>query len=177
VSEVLEPGDTAIDATMGNGYDTLFLASRVGNFGKVYAIDIQPIALENTRQRLFSQGMEKHVSLVLGSHENLSDLVPVRVIGHTKTIMFNLGYLPRGDKKTKTSVITTLAALKTAVKIIAVSGRITIVAYTGHCGGKEEAEAVKAFGKSLSNNRYQFSMEIPKTRGRNVPWLMVIEKK
>ena len=69
VSEVLGPGDIAIDATMGNGYDTLFLADRVGDYGKVYAFDIQSAALENTRRRLVNHGMDKQVALVLGGHE------------------------------------------------------------------------------------------------------------
>ena len=176
VAEVLGPGDIAIDATMGNGYDTFFLADRVGNFGKVYAFDIQSTALENTHRRLFSHALDKRVELVLGGHEKLLDFVPAHANSRIKAVMFNLGYRPNSDKRVMTSVTTTLAALEAAVKVLAISGRITVISYTGHCGGREEAEAVKAFGQSLSNHDFRLTWEIPEIKGRNPPRLVIIEK-
>ncbi len=161
---------------MGNGYDTLFLAEMVGYHGKVYAFDIQSSALENTRRRLFSHGMDKQVELVLGGHENLLAFVPAHLNNRIKAVMFNLGYRPKSDKQIKTSVTTTLAALEAAVKVLAVSGRITIVAYTGHSGGLEEAVAVKSFGQSLSSHDFRISWETPGLRDRNPPRLLMIEK-
>ena len=176
VSEVLGPGDIAIDATMGNGYDTLFLAGIVGHYGKVYAFDIQPAALENTRRRLLNHGMDKQVELVLGGHEDLLAFVPIHVSNRIKAVMFNLGYRPNSDKRIITSVTTTLVALGVAVKILAVSGRITVVAYTGHRGGGEEADAVKTFVKSLFVHDFRITWETPEIKGRNPPRLVVIEK-
>lgn len=37
-------GDIVVDATMGNGHDTQFLAELVGENGHVYAFDIQESA-------------------------------------------------------------------------------------------------------------------------------------
>jgi ubiquinone/menaquinone biosynthesis C-methylase UbiE len=56
VEAVLKPGDITIDATVGNGHDTLFLATRVGATGKVYGFDIQQEALDSAYQRLQQAG-------------------------------------------------------------------------------------------------------------------------
>ena len=52
LSGCLKTGDIAVDGTMGNGNDTLFLAQLVGETGKVYAFDIQAAALLATERRL-----------------------------------------------------------------------------------------------------------------------------
>ena len=49
--EAIRPGDTVIDATAGNGHDTVFLAEIVGSNGRVLAFDIQASAIEAARTR------------------------------------------------------------------------------------------------------------------------------
>ncbi|MCI0666795.1 MAG: methyltransferase domain-containing protein, partial [Methylococcaceae bacterium] len=71
IAAVLRPGDIAIDATLGNGLDTLFLARGVGPEGIVYGFDIQPEAIEITRNNLRGAGLENRTRLVLGSHADL----------------------------------------------------------------------------------------------------------
>ena len=41
--------NVAIDATLGNGHDSLFLVSL---FNKVIGIDIQPLAIKRSKERL-----------------------------------------------------------------------------------------------------------------------------
>lgn len=176
ISEILKGGDIAIDATVGNGYDTLFLANIVGPHGKIYGFDIQPEAIENTRKRICESGMESQVQLALTGHQNLLDLIPPHVRNRITAVMFNLGYLPNSDNKIKTTTSTTLAALEAAIDILAASGRMTIIAYTGHSGGRKEAEAVKAWAESLSCAIYRTSIETPVTVGEKVPVLIAIEK-
>ena len=48
----VQDGDLCIDATMGNGNDTLLLSRLCGSTGKVLAFDIQEQALNATRERL-----------------------------------------------------------------------------------------------------------------------------
>ena len=48
LESLLQPGDHAVDATMGNGHDTCLLARLVGPKGHVDAFDLQPQAVENT---------------------------------------------------------------------------------------------------------------------------------
>jgi len=43
-AERIQPGDAVIDATVGNGVDTAFLAKAVGPKGVVYGFDIQQAA-------------------------------------------------------------------------------------------------------------------------------------
>ena len=49
IKDVLHPGDIAIDATVGNGHDTLFLVEQVSPSGKVFGFDIQQAAIDSTR--------------------------------------------------------------------------------------------------------------------------------
>ncbi|MCB1093584.1 MAG: methyltransferase domain-containing protein, partial [Verrucomicrobiae bacterium] len=68
LAERLRPGDLAIDATVGNGHDTVFLAEAVGQAGQVIGFDIQPIAIEATRHRLSEAGLSDRVELHTECH-------------------------------------------------------------------------------------------------------------
>lgn len=152
----LTSGDAAIDATAGNGYDTLFLAQCVGQNGQVYAIDLQATALAATRARLASKQCLDRVTLIEGDHARLDLLLPVSVHGRVTAIMFNLGYLPGGDRQQVTRRESTLAALDGAISLLRPDGGVmTVVAYPGHPGGAEEAAAVREWFASLDPARYR----------------------
>ena len=55
IRDHVKEGDICIDATAGNGNDTLVLCELVGDAGKVFAFDIQEMAVKNTRERLEKQ--------------------------------------------------------------------------------------------------------------------------
>ncbi len=136
------PSDIVIDATAGNGHDTLFLAERVGPFGKVYAFDIQEEALKITAARLAAAGVT-NVRLIHDDHARMLQVVEPQDHGRIATVMFNLGYLPRGDKTIITKTPSTLAAIRAAIQLLRVGGTLTILAYPGHPGGLEETTAVE----------------------------------
>ena len=69
LSPILNPGDIVLDATMGNGHDTCFLADAVGPAGKVYGFDIQDLALISTRKRLHEHNLLEQVELFCKGHE------------------------------------------------------------------------------------------------------------
>lgn len=96
--QVVQPGDTVVDATLGNGHDTLMLCELVGETGRVIGFDIQPDAVERTRERLADAGMLSRCTLYAEGHEHLSE----RVITPIRTATFNLGWLPGGDKRITT---------------------------------------------------------------------------
>ncbi len=130
----LQPDDHVIDATCGNGYDTLYLAQKVPK-GKVYAFDIQEIALKNTSQLLKEHQMEDRVLLFHSSHENFS-LIPSQKI---RLIVYNLGYLPRGDKRITTQASSSKSSVQQALVLCQKSkGAISIMCYPGHEEGKKE---------------------------------------
>lgn len=140
----LEPGALAIDATVGNGHDTCFLASRVGPHGHVIGFDVQKDALDTTRARLADAGgLLERCTLLLRGHEHMRHSVPAAWVGAVTAITFNLGYLPGSDKACITRASTTMTALEQALDLLRPGGLLSVLAYRGHPGGAEEAAAVE----------------------------------
>lgn len=140
LKEALRPGAYAVDATVGNGYDTLFLAHEVGPSGRVLGFDVQKVALTNATEMLRFAGLLNRVTLVLASHEDLRYYLPPGQ--QVAAGMFNLGYLPRGDRRITTRPESTLAALSALVPHLEPTGRITLLSYRGHLGGEGEYQAL-----------------------------------
>nr|XP_027064332.1 uncharacterized protein LOC113690564 [Coffea arabica] len=151
---VVQKGDVVIDATCGNGHDTLALVNLVADNtihgGRVYAMDIQKVSLETTSLLLdqsLTPDLRKHVELFLMCHSKMEEVVPSDVA--VRLVVFNLGYLPGGQKALITRSETTLLALEAAKRVLAPGGLISIVVYVGHPGGREEFEMVQAFASEL----------------------------
>lgn len=145
IKKIVKNGDTVVDATAGNGHDTVFLAELVGETGKVYSFDIQTGAIQKTKARLEARGLQGRVELINDGHQNLDIYVKESI----KTIMFNLGYLPGGDHKIGTKGNTTIEAIKKAMELIPVGGVISIVVYYGGDSGFEEKESVLEFVRTI----------------------------
>ncbi len=170
--QYLRSGDRAVDATCGNGHDTLLLAGLVGPTGKVWGFDIQPKALQATGARVAEAGCRERVELIEAGHEQLADHVqePVRAV------VFNLGYLPGGDKEVITRSPSTLSALDQALQLLAPGGIVVIVIYPGHPGGAEEADAVEGWGARLPAEQYAVWCSRQLNRASTAPYLLIIEK-
>ncbi len=165
----LQPGDLAIDATAGNGHDTLFLARAVAPGGSVYAFDIQTQALQQTRARLEGEGVADRATLFHAGHEAMMERVPESAHGRIAAVVFNLGYLPGSDKQTTTLTETTLEALQHSTALLAPGGLLSVLAYRHHPGGREESEAVGEFLGRLPG----FRLEVRESPG---PVLFVARK-
>ena len=148
-STFLQPGDWAIDATAGNGFDTLFLARSVSPGGRVFSIDIQQGAIEATGKRLDENGLLESVSLIKGDHSGMRDYLGCGARGRVSLVCFNLGYLPTGDHAITTRPETTIAALHESLLLLKPEGALSVVAYRGHEGAMEEAESVERFFTTL----------------------------
>jgi tRNA G37 N-methylase Trm5 len=172
VSDSVRSGGTAVDATAGNGNDVLFLARLVGASGKVYAFDIQAKALQTTQELLARNGCADRVELLQAGHEEMKDLVP----GPVDAVIFNLGYLPGGDHSIVTTPGTTITALGAALDLLRPGGRIGLVIYTGHPGGREEGETVEKFASSLNADQFRVIKISVLNRAANAPVVIVIEK-
>lgn len=172
LSEAVRPGGTVVDATAGNGNDTLFLARLVGPGGKVYAIDIQNEALQKTAILLQKEGILDRVVLLHNSHDDLERLVPAPV----DAVIFNLGYLPGGNHRIVTTSETTASALRAALKILKPEGRIGLVIYTGHPGGRDELTSVEEIASALDSRHYQVVKLNLLNRSAKAPVVIVIEK-
>jgi SAM-dependent methyltransferase len=150
VALALRDGDLAIDATVGNGHDTIHLANCVGASGHVIGCDVQPIAIELARQRLASHGLDDRVTLFESNHDQmnkkwLEKLTPRPL----RVVMFNLGYLPGGDHAIRTTKRTTVDALEASYALLDPPGLISVVTYVGHRGAEAERLAVLEWGKAL----------------------------
>jgi SAM-dependent methyltransferase len=176
IRQALHPGDAAVDATVGNGHDTLFLAETVGASGRVFGFDIQAEALQAARRRLEAANLEGRVTLFAESHHRMADCLPAEVHGRIKAVMFNLGYLPHGDHAIITRPETTVPALDAAARLLAPGGMMSAVLYTGHPGGPEESEAVIRWAKKLSPHRFQ-TMWVQLPNRNHAPSLLAVEKR
>lgn len=167
VSEVLTKNDIAIDATCGNGNDTVFL----GKLAKhVYAFDVQVTAIENTKKKCIEEDVT-NVTLLLEGHEHLSKHVTEPV----KVVMFNLGYLPRSDKQITTIGSNTIQAVKQACDILCVNGLIVLTVYVGHDEGKVESSVLDSFTSMLPSRSYQV-LKYQFTNKIDAPYILFIEK-
>ncbi|MFZ5633663.1 MAG: tRNA (mnm(5)s(2)U34)-methyltransferase [Bacillota bacterium] len=146
IRPALKQGARAVDATAGNGRDTLFMAANVGPRGHVYALDIQDEALLNTKKRLAGAGLLERVSIFRRGHQDMDQLVKEQV----DAVMFNLGYLPGSDRSVTTRPETTREGIKAALNLLKPGGRLSVVVYTGHPGAGAEAEAVAGLLAGLS---------------------------
>lgn len=150
VSKVVKPGDIVVDATMGNGNDTLFLAQLVGDQGKVYAFDVQQLALDNTSKRLEEAGVLHRTNLIMEGHQYIDKYVPFGV----KAVMFNLGYLPKGDHSVGTRAETTIEAIEKSLSLLKKEGIVMIVIYYGGDSGFDEKNAVMDYLKTIDCKKY-----------------------
>lgn len=174
MSEKINEGSVVVDATMGNGNDTLFLAELIGTEGKVYAFDIQAIAIENTMRKITINKLDSYdIKLINDSHENIENYVLDSIDG----AMFNLGYLPKGDHSIITKGESTIKGIKSAIKLLNPGGIISIIIYYGHEGGNEEKEEVIRFLQGLSSEDVTVMECNYVNHGNNPPIVIFIEKK
>ena len=143
LAEVIGPGDLCLDATAGNGLDTLFLAQRAGDAGAVHAMDVQKDALRITERLLEQHHVRERVTTHLACHSQMEAVLPGTEKGRIRAITFNLGYLPKGDKTITTRKETTLLAVRNAYDWLAENGVLSVLCYRGHPGGKAEEEGIR----------------------------------
>ena len=176
IKKVLHPGDIAIDATIGNGHDTLFLVEQVYPSGLVFGFDIQQIAIESTKEKIKQTNYPNCLTLIHTSHTEMYKAIPTHYHGNIKAIMFNLGYLPGGDKTIITSTDSTITALNNSCHLLSSNGIITIIAYPGHSGGDLETVQVTNWCDKLDINQFEVHVIYSSTDKQSAPRLFVIHK-
>ena len=172
IMEHLSEGDVAVDFTMGNGNDTLFLSKAVGESGKVYAFDIQEDALISTKAHLEANGAPENYTLICASHHRVKEFVKEPI----KAGMFNLGYLPRSGRKAVTTMReTTMPAVEAALELLAPDGVLIVAIYPGHEEGALEGEMLREYFSSLSRFRICPS-EFKILNSPTSPYFFLVEK-
>lgn len=169
---VVVPGDVVVDATCGNGFDTLFLARLVGDGGNVWAFDLQAEAIRSAEARLAEAGCLSRVKLVNAGHERLDEYLKEKV----RAVVFNLGYLPGVPDGQVTCADSTLAALDRASELLLPGGIITVALYTGHPGGAEEAAMVEKWAAGLAPRGFNSWKSRQLNRSELAPYVIVVER-
>lgn len=168
----LREGDVAVDFTMGNGHDTEFLSFSVGEKGRVYAFDVQEAALRSTEQHLIEVGAPKNYTLIHDSHHNVKNYVKEPF----KAGMFNLGWLPGGDKSITTLRETTLPAIEAAIDLMDRDAVLNVAVYPGHAEGDAEGKMICDYLAGIS--RYKIcATRINILNSPTSPYFIVIETK
>ncbi|WP_249323389.1 tRNA (mnm(5)s(2)U34)-methyltransferase [Wansuia hejianensis] len=172
VNDYVKPGFIALDCTIGNGNDTLLLRKSVGDSGKVYGFDIQEIAIKNTSKLLYKHKLDNRVILINDSHEHIDKYISEQL----DIIIYNLGYLPKGDKSIKTKPKSTLESIYKSLQLLKENGIILITSYIGHEGGLLEKQALENFLLQLDQTRFNVLKHEFINQKNNPPILYIIEK-
>lgn len=174
LKEAIQKGDDVVDATVGNGHDTLKLAEWVGESGRVFGFDIQQQAIDATQLRLEeSQGLSERVTLYHKSHADIDEVLESTNI---KAAVFNLGYLPGGDKSIVTVPQVTIQAIEQLQNHLLPGGVLVLVVYPGHPEGRIEAEAVLQFASNLDQRNWHVGRYERINQKSAPPFVIIIEK-
>lgn len=172
IKDHVKEGQVVLDCTVGNGNDTVLLAQLVGEEGRVYGFDIQLNAINSTRDLLEESGLINRVKLLNDGHENIDNYINEDL----DFVIYNLGYLPKGDKTIKTNSVTTILSIKKALRMLKKSGILLVTVYIGHEGGLEEKEGIEELLSSLNQKEFNVLKFDFINQINNPPILFGVEK-
>lgn len=172
IDRLILDGKAVLDATVGNGNDTLLLSNSVGSNGKVYGFDIQKIAIDNTRDLLLREEAAKNVKLINDSHENIDKYIDEKI----DLAIYNLGYLPGGDKNIKTNAKSSVNSIEKVLYLLNKKGIVIVTVYTGHPGGIDEKNAIEDFFINLDQRQFNVLKYEFINQKNNPPMVYRIEK-
>ena len=173
IERALYPGARALDATLGNGHDALWLCGLVGEAGHVYGFDVQAEAVARSRARLMEAGVADRATLILDGHENLGRYVEAESVD---AAMFNLGWLPGAPHGVTTRTETTLRAANAALRALRQEGVLTICVYPGHDEGAREREALLNWARNLDGKRYDVMLRAYLNQPNDPPRMIAVKK-
>lgn len=194
-----------VDATAGNGYDTLALVRMLADAGggTLLAVDLQAVALERSRGRLRDElhgwqideaddawrcspsaaavaagGGIVSVRWVHGDHQAV---LAEQARSSVHLVVFNLGYLPGADREVVTRGTATVRALEHAEQALVAGGCLSVTVYPGHPEGIEEELAVLDHASSLPHDPWSVHHTVwlnqrNKRTGRRAPSLVLIQR-
>ena len=158
-----------VDATAGNGNDTLFLAENAPG-AQIYAFDVQPMAIAATKEK--TAAYKERITYIMDSHANIQKIVPDGI----DAAMFNLGYLPGGNHEVTTEARITIEAVEQTVNKLSLNGLLAIVVYPGHPAGAEEEEALGEYIHLLPAEKFTVGCYRLENHVGNGPFVYIIEK-
>ena len=173
IEGALAPGGRAVDATLGNGHDALWLCGLVGETGRVYGFDVQREAVERSRARLAEACVADRAELILDGHEHMdAHIAPESV----DAMMFNLGWLPGAAHGVTTRTETTLQAVHAALDVLKEDGVMTVCVYPGHEEGARERDALLSWARGLDERSYDVMLRAYLNQSGDPPLMIAIKK-
>lgn len=172
IQEQVYRAEILVDVTAGKGNDTLYLAENSLATAKIYAFDIQELALRCTKEKLQEKGLERKVTLILDNHANVKQYI----LRGVDVAIFNLGYLPGGNHELTTTIDTTMPAIEAMLQLLNVGGVVAITAYPGHESGKREYHYLIDFLSNLPVKNYTVSCWSMINHASTAPVVYLIEK-
>lgn len=169
LNTILKGGDSVIDATCGNGHDSVFIAEKIGQAGHLFCFDTQAIAIKNTQEALQNLNNKPTCYFFNESHENLGNSVKSKV----DCVFYNLGYLPNSDKSIITIAETTIKSLQSAFNLLKPNGIVSLISYLTH-DEQNEFQQLKSFLFDLDYNKFSIA-ETTFILRKTSPVLFIIE--
>lgn len=176
IEEAVNKGETVIDATCGNGHDTVFLSKVVGENGHVFGFDIQDQAIQHTQQEL-ERNKVTNATIIKDSHSNAIHHLTVDQLTSLGGAVFNLGYLPGSDKGIVTKSETTILAIEGILTHLKENGVVVLVVYHGHAGGDTEKRNIMEYVHQLDQKQYSVLYYGFINQKNSPPFIIGIEKK
>ncbi len=173
IENALYPGACAIDATLGNGHDALWLCTLVGEGGHVYGFDVQQEAVDRSARRIAEGGMSDRATLICDGHQNMLLHVAEE---SADAVMFNLGWLPGADHGVTTQTDTTLIAVRAALRAVKRGGIVTVCVYPGHAEGAREREALLEWARSIDEKQYDVMLKTYLNQSNDPPLLIAFKR-
>ncbi len=171
----LKNSKIAVDATFGNGNDILFLAKNLAKEAQIFGFDIQEQAFMKTTE-LLHQAQVTNCKLFLAGHENIKAILELEKVSEIDLVMFNLGYLPQGDKSITTTETKTILALSQSLEMLSQNGLLSLMIYPGHPEGIVESESINTWLINLPKNYQCIKMENYPIKA-NSPYLILITRR
>ncbi|WP_017186810.1 tRNA (mnm(5)s(2)U34)-methyltransferase [Alkalibacillus haloalkaliphilus] len=174
--DTIQQGDVVVDATLGNGHDSLMLSQLVGENGRVYSFDIQQEAIDQSQQ-MFNDHLAKQITPILRGNEHVYEELTKRNVNEIDGAIFNLGFLPGSDQSITTNANTTIEAIEGILKLLKPERYIVIVIYSGHETGEIEKNELLEYlatkpAKEVDIAKYQMV-----NRSKKAPFVVAVYKK
>ena len=144
--KTIKENSICVDMTLGNGNDLVYIMNLAMN-GKVYGFDIQRVAIQRTKEKIKPS---HRIQLINDSHENIDLYIHENIdFG-----VYNLGYLPSGNRNITTSVHSTMFSLKVLLNKLNHDGNIVISTYPRHREGYCEDIEIKKYLTTLNQHEF-----------------------
>lgn len=158
----------AVDMTAGNGYDSKFILDELDP-DKLFAFDIQERAKKATYDLL---GQKDNFEFILDSHANIDKYIK----DDLDLVIYNLGYLPKGDKNITTKADSTIKSLEKVLILLKKNGKVVMTIYPGHKEGLIESKRLDDFLGTLSYKEFTVLKMDYINKVNNPPYCVVIAK-